>query len=205
MILLLLAPLLACTQGEDPVDYDDLPADLAPIAKNTAEFPADASETLNTVVGTTGSTDWVHGRGYVHADIETTWSALADPLVVLDRRMVSEYEVTMDNRPEYAVSFKTANVVPNIITIEFDMDWWQDEVSEGRVAGRYEKTDGSPVISRMEGGFVLVPIAEDLTAIEVIGELEAAQRGTDPVLSYWTDVYGDVVAFSHGEDLPELD
>ena len=205
MILLLLAHLFACTKDAAADDTGDLPADLAPIAKNSAEFPADESETLNTVVGESGSTDWVHGKGYVHADIETTWLAFQDPLVVLDRRTVSEYEVEWDNRPEYAVSFKTANVVPNVVTIEFDMDWWQDRVSEDRIAGRYAKVDGTPFISRMEGGFLLTPVSENVTAVEIIGELEAAQRGTDPVLSYWSDVYGDVVATVHGEDLPVLD
>jgi hypothetical protein len=201
MILLL----LACVKDAPTNDTGDISVDLAPIAKNTAEFPADQIETLNTVVGVSGSTDWVHGKGYVHADIESTWLAFQDPLVLLDRRMVSEYEIEWDNRPEYAVSFRTSNVVPNVVTIEFDVDWWQDRVSDERIAGRYAKVNGTPFISRMEGGFLLAAVSENVTSIEIIGELEAAQRGTDPLVSYWTDVYGDALATVHGEDLPELD
>ncbi|MED5374005.1 MAG: hypothetical protein VX899_23510 [Myxococcota bacterium] len=205
MPTLSLSLLLACGPDMAPQDTGDLPADLAPLLKNTADYPADQAETLNLELGEESDYDWVHGKGYLHADLQSSWAAMQEPLVLLDRRKVSEWSVEWDTRPQYAVSHTTHNVVPDIVTIEFDMDWWQDEVSDGRVAGRYEKTEGTPFITSMAGGFLLIPISEEITAIEIIGTLDAAQRGPEPVAEYWTDVYADAVATVHGEDLPELD
>lgn len=205
MLLPPLQTLLLALACNGPVEDTALPSDLAPLAKNVADWPQGDAEAIVIVGGASDDVDWAHARAYVHGDVDQVWAALQDDDVVIDRRKVESWTVERDTRPEYAESFELSLVVPDVLTVEYDYAWWGDELPDGRLAMRGEKVDGTPFISRMETSVVLEQVAPGVTSLEMVEELEAAQRGFDVLEEYWADFFTDVVATVHGEPLPEYD
>lgn len=208
--LLWMGWLLAGCSGQR--DDEPLPLRLAPLEENRASFPAPADgekhpEVLSIVSGGDSALWWAHGRGYLHAPIEDCWASLADPEVVVDRREVDEWTVSTDIAPRFDVSFLVHNLVRDVLTVEYELTWLH-ELQAGtpqqplRVVGTWSKTGGTPFIELLEGSFVLEPVSEEVTAIELIEHLDAALRDDATLVSYLEDLHASVVARVHGEPLP---
>lgn len=205
-----LAPLLlltGCFGSETTV----FPPGLEPLeAENRAEWPAGSGypETLSLAEGAYDEDlDWVHARGYLHAPLADVYAALRTPDVDVDRREVDSWTVTWDVE-DYPTSYVIHNRVDDVITVEFDVTWRHAAV-EGtesepeKTAARWQKTEGSPVITVLEGSAVAWEVADGVTALELQENLESIQSDTHTIASYLTDLFGSVRATVHGEPLPE--
>src|SRR5690606_15028493 len=98
----------------------------------------------------------IHARGYVHAPLAETRAALEDPEVGVDRREVSEWGVELGVEPEYEVSYVVHTIVHDIVTVEYALTWRHGSAGEAAAAVRWQKTEGSSLIQRLEGSIVLL-------------------------------------------------
>lgn len=193
--------LLAC-QPELP----DIPEGLAPLAENTAPLPD--SEGIEVVTGEDGDVDWAHAQALIDADIDAVWLAFQDHDVVVDRAVVSEWTVTPDTNADYDVSFQVDNVVHDILTVEYTREWRQSAVHETEdglelVGVRFEKIEGTDVIDVMAGSILLSATEDGQTRLDMVEQLVALQRGSEPLQAYLEDLFEDARAHAHGEPLPE--
>lgn len=196
-------PGLGACRDPDP----EFPAGLGPLEENQAPWPAgDAPEALAVVSGERDGYAWAHARGWVHASVAETWAALQDPAVAVDRRRVDEWTVT-GLAPTWDVAFLIHNVVHDVVTVEFDVEWQHgvvagDTEAPEAVGARFDKTGGTEFIERMQGSVILVEDG-DVTAVELQEHLEAILTGVEEVENYLLDLHADLVARVHDEPLPE--
>ena len=192
--------LLACSP-----ELPEIPEGLVPLDENTAPLPD--SEGIEIVTGEDGDVDWAHAQALIDADVETVWLALQDHDVVVDRAVVAEWTVTEDTNADFDISFQVDNVVHDILTVEYKREWRQSLVHEGDdgpelVGVRFEKIEGTDVIDVMTGSIILSN-DEGRTRLDMVYQLVALQRGAEPLVEYWEDLYEDARAHAHGEPLPE--
>lgn len=186
-----------------------LPADLAPLdEENEAPLPSlDAPETFNTVSAHEGDFDWAHGRGYIARPIAYVWNALQDPEVLVDRRMVSEWAVKKDIDPTRSASWSVSNIVHDIFTVNFVIEWrldtnGGDAVSPDVVAGRARKVAGTSFISLLDDSVVLRAVDDDLTLVELIRHSKTINTGEKENERYIRDVYDTLRERAHGRAFP---
>lgn len=176
------------------------------------EFPAPVDgdpypEDIVIGVGSIPRYDWAHGRAYIHAPLSEVYNCLQVPEVVVDRRAVDRWSVTLDTEPEYDHSFQTHNSVDDVITVEFDINW-RLGVVEGTndeprvVAGTFQKTFGTTFISLMRGSVVARQIEPDVTELELVEHIDAATGGSDPIAQFLRDLFDSLVAHTRGTPLP---
>ncbi|MDX9723928.1 MAG: hypothetical protein RBU37_24475 [Myxococcota bacterium] len=148
-------------------------------------------------------------RGYVHQPLERVMDALAEPAVVSNRRRVSEYTVSDDVETGYARSFRTHNVVKQIITVSFDVTWRQGPVMQGEdVVGwmaSFQKTDGTTYIDHLSGSMVAMRANGEYTAIELNTAISAVQSNTDDARQHLEDVWFNILAHCQQQPLPVFD
>lgn len=172
-------------------------------ASTDADFP----ENLELAAGI--DTDiWVHARGYLRAPVKAIWKALQDERVFVDRRAVSEYTVEWDTEPEYDVSFLVSQSVEDIITVSYDEAWRQGFVhgtleEPETVAIRFQKVAGTELIRRMEGSILLLTVTEEVSEFQFQEHMDTPMPDTEDLENYVTDMYGEIVAWVHGQELPE--
>jgi hypothetical protein len=184
------------------------PDGLAPMdMENQASPPADMSESLNVVNGSTSMYVWSDAAGYVNAPIEKVWAALHSHDACVDRRNVDKYTVDMDGiEPGYAYSFVVHNEVDSVVTVMFD-NTFRSDVVEGTedapdlVAGRWQKTDGTSFIKLLAGSFSARRVDDQTTEVEFEEHLDALMEGDEPG-SYLKDFFANVVALAHDQPLP---
>ncbi|HEY3355625.1 MAG TPA: hypothetical protein VGQ83_20405 [Polyangia bacterium] len=190
-----------------------MPAGLEPVGKNPAEYPpAEGTDQYPEKYGTmlSGKTDtysWAGLKGYIHAPIEAVWAALQDPDTVADRRKVDKYVATLNVETGYDVSFRLANTVYDIITVEFEVTWRQSHIDGTleaplAVAANYQKTWGSSVMELLAGSVALKKIDDNTTAFECLEYIAAIMSADESVQSYQPDLYNSVKAKAHGDPLP---
>lgn len=191
-------------------DLTTFPPGLEPLEDNTALAPTGAEpfpEVLTIVTGTGPEHAWGHARGFIRRDLKTTWAAMRTPEVSVDRRQVDEWTVDEDTEPEYPFSYVIHNTVRRLIVVRFDVAW-RHGVATGDlerpqvVAGRWQKTFGSTVISLLRGSYVAREVAPGVTEIELVQHLSALQGGPTPIESFLGDYFASVRAAAHGEPLP---
>ena len=196
--------------GSHPTTF---PPGLEPLeATNTAPLPAATSgdahpETIVFVTGVTPDWYWVHGHAYVHASLRDTWAAMHDPETCVDRRKVAMWTNTPITDPMYDFSYLIHNVVHDTLTLEFDVTWRQSAVDGPRdnpnvVAARFQKTDGTDIISLLEGSVVATRIDDTTTQLDFIEHLQSLGGSVDIPRSYLADYYASIVARAHGRPLP---
>lgn len=204
---LILLTLLACHKDKST----PFPDGLEPLAENTASWPDANSEDLSLTSGMdeddTGDYYWTHARGYVQADFATVFECLSTPDVVVDRRAASDWDVTWDVEEGYDVSFRVHNVVPDIVTVEFDVTWRLGEAlaEDGETpkgAGRWQKTDGTTYITRLEGSLEVEVYDEDTTGLSYVEILDAMIESNDIPEVYLSDLHSSIAACSRGDALP---
>ena len=186
-----------------PVGLEPLEPSLAP-APEGSDYP----EAIVVVEGETEEYAWAHGRAYLHAPPQKVWKALQVADVVVDRRAVDEWGFEEGIDPAFEASFRVNNIVHDVVTVEFDVDWRlgrqldeDDEVV--LLAARFAKTDGTPFISLLEGSIVGWPVEEGIMELEIVDRVQAAQGGSEPIASYLNDLYADLHAWVHDAPLVE--
>ncbi len=187
--------------GLEPLDVNEL----AP-PEGTADDPYPEEFVLEGIDG--GRYDTVLGRGYIQADIRDVWAAYRDPAVGADRRTSPDWTTTPLEDPMYDATYLVHHITYDIVTVEWDVTWRHglvegtDEAPEV-VAMRWQKTDGSTLISTIDGSIVLRPTADgSATEVELAYHANATGAGLDSYLRYMQDVFDDAVAVTHGEALP---
>lgn len=200
--------LLTCGCLRDVVT--EFPDGLAPLEDNTA--PAVDEQSGEAIAFETGERDdglfWLHGRGVVHAPLSDVIDALADPVVVSDRRGLTRFATEFDVEDDYDVSFDTFNTKVDILTVEWTIRWrgsvvQGDSEDPAVFAMRYQKTDGVVIIDVMQGSITATALAEDRTELALIEHLKAPLTTEADLLCYQQDVFDEVVLTTRGEDLPE--
>ncbi len=189
----------------------EFPPGLEPLAVNTAPWPEptagqDYPEEIELVAGEDDFL-WVHARAYVHADLPTTWEALRDPDVNADRRRLASWEVDYDVPQTYDYCYQLHVVVEDIVTLEWTIDWNHGVINgsldEPEAVGiRWFKSDGSSLIDMQAGSISAYQLDAEITALEIVYQIEAPVTTTDDLLEFVGDLYADVVAWVHGEPLP---
>lgn len=186
----------------------EFPPGLEPLEPNLAPSPGDdAPEVLAFTRGERGDLAWSHARGFVRADLETTWAAMQVREVSVDRRKVARWTIEENVEPEYEVSYRVHNEVDSIITVRFDITWRQGLIegtaeSPELVAIRYQKTDGTVFISNLSGS-ILARSLGDVTELELVEHLDASNgAGHEEIESFLNDYYGSLLAAAHGRPLP---
>ncbi len=189
---------------------EDTPAatGLEPLeAVNKAPWPAPLPgdpqpEAVAYAIGSASGYDWAHARGWVHAGIGPVWEALRAPEVVYDRG-ANTWSAQYGTRPEYAYSFRLHYTAgPSLMTVEYDVDWWEDVVSgtldaPTEFAARYQKTAGTTFIEIMDGSVRGRSLGPGLTELEMIAHLKASQSGPDDARSGLNDIFTAIVARVH--------
>lgn len=152
----------------------------------------------------------VHARAYVQADVATTFAAVRHPLAGADRRPAVTFTYEEGVEPEYAYSHRSHLVVPDIVTIEFDLTWRSGVVEsvDGEptvTATRWQKTEGSSAITRLEGSVVCHRVTDDVTELQIQYHLDALASGYDTIENYLRGYFESILLLAHGtapEDLP---
>lgn len=188
--------------GLQPVE----PVTVAPPAATATErYP----ETFNSTRGNAENWQWAQGTGYVHAPIAAVYAALQDAAVVTDRRKVDQYMVMQNVAPEYAHSFRVHNITHDIITVEFDEDWHLGllagtDAAPTAVTARYQKVEGTDLISLMEGDIIARVVDANTTRVEMMRHVDSFnhKNGAPEEDQYHHDVFDCIVARVHGRPLP---
>ncbi len=192
----------------------EFPPGLEPLATNTAPWPeASAGDDYPEEIELVSGEDdflWAHARAYVHADLATTWEALRDPDVNADRRRLASYQVDYDVPQEYDYCYQIHVVVEDIVTLEWTIDWNHGVINgsldEPEAVGvRWFKSDGSSIIDMQAGSISAYQLDTEITALEIVYQIDAPVTTTDDLEEFVGDLYADVVAWVHGEPLPSFD
>lgn len=149
---------------------------------------------------------WGVGRGYVRAPVARVYEALQDPDVTTDRRKVSSYTVTPNAEPDYPSSYRVHNVVNDLITVEFDINWRLGPYagapeSPTAYAGVYQKTQGTTYIEMMRGSVLVKHVEQGVTEVQMVRHVKAMQSASD-LEQYLLDVFDNIVARVNGRPLP---
>jgi hypothetical protein len=204
---MLIFALSACQHDVETV----FPAGLEPLADATAAWPTgtDAAPYPEEVSVDSGDDDafaWATARGYVDRPLADVFTAVQDPDVGVDRRRVTSWTTDSGVEPEYEVSFVVHTHVEDIVNVDYDLTWREGHTDDetGTIAVRWAKTDGSSLVSLLEGSIVLTPVEDEVTGLEFVEHLDAATQGPDVVATYLGDFYASVLAEAHGDPLPEF-
>ena len=205
-LLAAVAILAACGKSAPPP-----PPGLGPIDDLTVADPAPVGgdahpEALSLVSGSTAEFDFAHGHGFVKAGLADVWSALKAPAVVVDRRKsVWTSAPAMDATAP--VAFTVHNTVHDVVTVDFDVLWREGALS-GRtespdaIGVRGEKTAGTTLIQSLVDSFIVRPIDDATSTIDVVCHVSSAGNGRADCEQYVKDAYASVVARVHGRPLP---
>ena len=212
LVLPLLGSMLFGCYGSEVTDFPD---GLEPLDENMLEPPMGTEddpypEEYVLEASNGGRYSLILGRGYIHAPLAEVWAAYQDPAVGADRRTSPEWSSSPVDDPAYEESYVVHHVKHDIVTVEWDVTWRHGLV-EGTmeqpevVAIRWQKTEGSTLISVIEGSLVLRSVGEgDITEVELAYHASATGAGRDTFVRYMQDVYDDAVAVTHGEPLTEF-
>lgn len=202
--------LLAGCFGTEMTEFPD---GLEPVAENllappmgTADDPYPEEYILEGTEG--GRSDLVLGRGYIHAPIREVWTALQNPAVGADRRTSPEWTTSPLEDPQYESTYTVDHIANDIVTVEWEVTWRHGLV-EGTpeapevVAIRWQKTDGSTLISVIDGSLILRPVGDgSVTELELAYRANATGGGLENYTRYMRDVYDDALAVLNDRELP---
>lgn len=194
-------PLTSCVTADWPTDPLN-PADPYPEMLSVVRAP-NCGGSLNAdeyVVA-----DHAHARGFLKFPILAVWAKLQDPSWVhlcdagYSNGCVDSWRYLPGlETGDFPVSFRIAYHVD--ATLGINVDWehtWREGPLEGTVeaplavGARYQKTWGIENIRVQTGSFVLRPTDTDpnVTSIELVGWLDAAQSNENTVAGTLTNAY----------------
>ncbi|MBN4049506.1 hypothetical protein JYT86_00445 [bacterium AH-315-N03] len=183
---------------EDPNEADP------PEATPTEMYPEEVVFIRRRWVGGAAA---VHARAYVHADVSTTFEAVRTPLAGADRResVTFTWEDDVDSRVPW--SHRSHLVIPDVVTVEFELTWLSDIV-EGNAdaptmtATRWQKTWGTTAIPLLEGSIVCVRVTDTVTELQIQYHLDSLGGGHETIEDYVTGYFESILALVRGEPLP---
>lgn len=211
-----LALLLVACKDPEPIDSSSIyPPGLEPLEECRAAAPTGTEtdptpEQLNVLSSEDDSPMWAHARGYVHAPITTVWEALREDQVVVNRREVAEWTVTPDADPPYDYGFVISNTVYDIITVQFDLRYDQGVIlgtleAPEHVSSRNEIVEPDLILRVMERSILLTQVSDSVTEVQIVEWLDSIEGKIEPTVLAQEDLYASLVAWVHGEPLPEYD
>ncbi len=205
--------LVGCHGGDGRGIFKDkevvFPSGLEPLEASTAPVPEGEGkpEELLLVDGESEDYIWAHGRGYLQTTLEEVWMALQMEEILVDRRAVDEWTFVANVDPGFDASFRVHNVVHDVVTVEFDVDWRMGREQEGQetheaLGVRFSKTEGTAFITLMEGSIVAWPADEGVVELELVWHLRAVQEKVTHMTGFMKDLFEELRATVHGEALP---
>ena len=210
-VCIVAAAVLTGCFGEEVTEF---PEGLEPLGESAVMGPGTESdpfpEEYELEVVREGSVTHIHGRGYIHAPINDVWTAYQNPAVGADRRTDPNWMSDPIEDEMYDASYIVHHFVDDIVDVNWGVTWRHGLV-EGTyeapelVAIRWRKTEGSTLISRIDGSILLRPVNDgQYTEVELIYLASAAGSGPETYVQYMQDVYDDAVRTVNGEELPAL-
>ena len=188
---------------------DVFPEGIAPLEDNTAEWPeaTEADPYPEQLVTRTFAEDRQHrghSRGYIHQPIDRLWEIWHDPLVVADRRSTTRQRTELDVEEGYELSYAIHYEVDEVITVGWT------EVSRGghllddsrAFIVRYQKTEGSAFLALIEGSYIVSPVTDDISRIEMIHHQIVAMSSLENIETVQRDNFDSLVAVGRGDPLP---
>lgn len=158
----------------------NFPPGVAPLLASQAGWPVTgAEEPLELARGEEeDGTVWVHARGYIDAPLPDVIDAFADPGLMVDARVVDEWDVEWDVEPGYVKSARVKQIMHRLISIEFFVTWRHGERRDSNgdleeYAVVYQKTDGTTLIERMDGSIIARRDSPTRTSIEIVSQIRA--------------------------------
>jgi hypothetical protein len=155
----------------------------------------------------TGGAYSVHARSYVKADVFTAFAAVRNPLAGADRRPAVTFTWEENVEPEYVYSHRSHLVIPDVVTVEFELTW-HSGVVEGTeeaptiTATRWQKTWGTTAIPLLEGSIVCRRVTDDVTELEWQYHLNAFGSDWTTIEVYLSGYHDSIIALAHGLPLP---
>ena len=186
----------------------------APLEQCTAGFPrGTGADALPEGIGAVPSGRrnghlWAHASGYVHAPLSTVWAALQDPAV--SRLRTVEGRVIPEGDPAAPLGFRVAYHARAFV---FDVSW-EVAYRGGPLAGsldrldapgaaigfRWDKSAGTTHIRVLSASLVAREAAPGVTALELVGWLDADRTGKRDAEQMVTEWFGRIAARVHGGD-----
>jgi hypothetical protein len=149
-----------------------------------------------------------YGRALVLAPPSVLWAASKMPEAMVARCNTTQHSVTLDDEPQYELSFLAHYVVENILTIAWDDQWRGDVVdgtsdAPGLAMIKHQKVQGSDFI-RLSEGSIQLRATDDPAATELwfTEHLDAIGGSADDVLRGMRDNYEAMVALAHEQAIP---
>lgn len=202
--------LTAACKGDksDPIVVPDDLAMLEDLATGPPDGRADDAypEEMNIVSGSETDYDWAHADAYVHASIADTWAALRTGEVVVDHTRVQEWSMAEVDAGDFDYQFEIQNTSEDIVTVEFELTWIHGAVDgtkddPAQVAFRWQKTDGTEFIERMEGSGMLYAIDDSTTELQLIEHLTTVGSAPEDIELYFQSLYGCLLLSVSGGDM----
>ena len=204
---------IACVGSEKETPFEvSAGGRLEPIEELKLDAPPpNSTEQVAWISGDEGDYAWVHLRGFLATDLDGAWSALRQPEVFIDMREIDDYTIAEVDDPQYDYVYDVHNVVHDILTVEFDVQWrhageYEEEILK-RVGVRWQKVAGTPYIASLQGSVQIIPAqgTEQLVEVQVIEHLTATLDQEDNAIQYVTDLYARWNAIINGDPLPTYD
>ena len=184
----------------------EFPEGLEPLEEISVDLPAGTSaepypQELNFASGETDDYAWAHARGYLHQDLLSAWGKMRTPEVYVDMNEVTAFTVDEVSNDQYDYVFVVHNIVDNIITVEFDVEWRHGAASgdvndPGIVAIRWQKTEGTDHIGLLQGSLQFFPVndeagepIEDILEVQFIYHLKATLDQAENSIRTVSDIY----------------
>jgi len=206
-MLTILLTILACDRDRTVA----FPEGLEPLsAENTATWPDDLAEALDTTSGSDDGTVWAHARGYVHADLDAVYPCLRETDVNLDRRQESTWDRIEDVEDGYEHSYRYDIVVDSLVEVAFSDTWRHGStLGDGGVplltVTAWQMTENNPYMDAKRGSIVSEQVEEGIVSLDIIYEMEVALEDQEQMTTYLSDTHTEVVACTRGEALPTYD
>ncbi|MEL6347907.1 MAG: hypothetical protein AAFV53_32675 [Myxococcota bacterium] len=197
-----------CGGATDPIEFPDglepLPVD------NTAEWPANNTEAINTNGGEDGDLIWVHARAYIHNTLDAIYPCLQEPEINLDRQEDPQWSITRDVEEGYEHSYRLDITVENILTVEYEDTWrhgsvYDEDDVRNRTVTAWQMTQGNSFMTIKRGSLVADVVEAEITSLDIIYEMDVALPDEEQMIRYLEDVHAELIACSDGDPLPPTD
>lgn len=199
--------LFACG-GETIIDFPD---GLAPLDdENTAAWPANLAEAVNTNSGEGEELVWAHGRAYIAAPLADVYPCLREADINVDRRQAARWSVLPSEETEYEFSYQINIEIENIIDLEYTDTWRHGSTldDDERIAltiTSWQMTQGNAFMDIKRGSIVAEAVAADRTALDMIYHQKVARPDEAQMTGYLVDVHAELIACTAGAALPSYD